>query len=780
MVATNTDKEVKSIDQLLEMVSPRVSERDMEIIRQAYDVAAEAHKLQKRSSGEPYILHPLAVAGILAEMKLDVPTISAALMHDVAEDTAVTVHDIEKMFGQEVASLVDAVTKLSKHEGIKKDFTNGNGNGNGNNNGHSHGHYGNGNGNGWTPALSSNTNYKTDREVESLRKMLLGLAKDTRVVLIKLADRLHNMRTLSALKPEKQKRIAKETLDIYAPLANRLGIWEWKQELEDLGFRYAEVQMYQYLERVLQMGSEERMAYIQMCTETLQRELAKVGITNIEIKGRIKQLYSLWRKMQRKNTSVDLIRDAQAIRVVVNDDDDDNAIKACYIILGRVHQIWRPIPGEFDDYISVPKDNQYRSLHTAVVTDDGNTLEVQIRTQKMNKAAEFGIAAHWLYKDQGNVSAAYMQQIEILRQAISALGNDNNDAQAFVDAMKIEHLEENIYCFTPKGKSIEMPLGSTVLDFAYHVHTDVGHACRGAKVNGMMMPLTHKLAMGDQVEIINRNDARPSRDWLHDPDYLYTLSAKNKVRAWFRRQDRGQNIVSGREIIERELHRLSVDHWLSVEELYALYHKEIDNFEDFLERVGYGQITSGSISGRVLEEERRRERAPMNPLMRLMRPRSRQIKGGWVVGGAHNIAVHTAPCCSPQPGDAVVGYISVTDGIRLHRRDCDNLRGMENERMIPVHYEGEIETYEVHFEIAAADRTGLLADLTQIISHEHINILGCNLNRKDAANGVISIYLSVELPRADLVTNVINKLNKVKHVFDVRRINPSNSWRWAG
>jgi RelA/SpoT family (p)ppGpp synthetase len=536
----------------------------------------------------------------------------------------------------------------------------------------------------------------------------------------------------------------------------------------------------------------------------------------------------LWRKMQRKGTSIDMIRDAQAIRVIINDDefmaqeesakphaqtdeeDDDMpldqlvsrlneevalerdqkanakkkdqlireqdrrnpAVQDCYRVLGIVHSIWTPLPGEFDDYISVPKDNQYRSLHTAVITDDGTTLEVQIRSRSMHKAAEFGIAAHWLYKDQGDLSADYMKQIEVLRDAIKALGNENDDATTFMDAMKAEHFKDNIYCFTPLGKLIEMPNGATALDFAYHVHTEVGHKCRGAKIDGAIAPLTAKLKTGEQVEIITRSNATPSRDWIHDPEYLYTASAKAKVKAWFRKQERGSNIMSGREIIERELRRLSVDSWLKVDDIFAFYKSETDDLDEFLEQVGYGHITTGSIAGRVLEEERRREKAKQtgNPLLNLIRPRVQSKKGGWVVAGAHGVLVTQASCCNPQPGDNVIGYVSITGGVKIHKRDCDNLRGMESDRMLDVTFEGQVETYPVQFEVTAAERTGLLAELTAILSHEHINILGCNIDNRDAASGVVYIYLNGELPKPELITGIISRLAKVKHVFEVKRV----------
>ena len=832
-------QEVKSLPELLGLLRPRCSDHELDLVRRAYVTAESAHNQQKRSSGEPYIQHPLAVAGILAHVRLDAPTIAAALMHDVAEDTAVSLVEIEARFGNEISTLIDAVTKLSKHEGIKQEFTN-------NSNGVAHtlngtngtGINGNGvNGNGTKPAngkavelpTPAATNYRTDREAESLRKMLMGLASDTRVVLIKLADRLHNMRTLSALKPEKQRRIARETLDLFAPLANRLGIWEWKQELEDLGFRYAEPSTYAYLSRLVEVGAAERDARVRAYIKRLQKELDENGITGVEITGRAKQIYSIWKKMQRKGASFDQIRDAQALRVIINDndfvaaeeaaekhathqtEDEDNlppdqimsrlkeeadqekeqkhkkqnvwekdrrnpGVQDCYRVLGIVHSMWMPMPGEFDDYISVPKDNQYRSLHTAVITDDGQTLEVQIRTRSMHKAAEFGIASHWLYKDNGKFTKDYMRQIEVLREAIRSLGSESDDAKSFLDAMKRDQLKDNIYCFTPMGKLIELPNGSTALDFAYHVHTEVGNKCRGAKVNGMMVALTHKLTSGEQVEIITRSNASPSRDWVHDPEYLYTASARNKVKSWFRKQDKSHNIGGGKELIERELQRLSVSHVMKLEDVFALYTNEADNLDEFLEKVGYGQITAGSVSGRILEEERRREREKEksgNPLLNLIRPPKSAInkKGGWVVAGAHGIHATPSSCCNPQPGDDILGYVAITGGVRIHKRDCDNIRSMDPERLIEVKYEGAVETYPVQFLVTAAERSGLLAELTTVLSNEHINILGCNINNDEAdESGLVHISLWGELPKPDLVSGIIVRLGKVKHVFEVKRV----------
>lgn len=814
---------VRSLDELLSLMAPRSSSEECALVERAYRLAEAAHINQKRSTGEPYITHPLAVAGILARTKLDAPTIAAALLHDVAEDTSVTLDVIREQFGDEIAGLVNAVTKLSKREGIKREFTIGESAG------------------AAKDDTSETFNYRTERDAESLRKMMLGLAEDVRVVLIKLADRLHNMHTLDALSPEKQRRIARETLDIYAPLANRLGIWEWKTQLEDLGFRYAEPDQYAYLTRMIEAGAAERERRVRRYIERLRQALAEVGIGDVEITGRAKQIYSIWRKMQRKNTSFDQINDSQAIRVIIEDgseaygepeataqsadapaaDLDEEgeinvdqvvselqkeaqqdraaknrerklaererlmnqpAVQTCYIALGVVHRLWKPIPGEFDDYIAVPKDNRYQSLHTAVITEDGKTLEVQIRTRSMHRAAEYGVAAHWLYKDSIQLDSAYQKHIEQLREAIKSIGNETDDATSFVDALKTDQLQQDtIFCFTPKGKLIELPAGSTIIDFAYRIHTDIGDHCRGGKVNGRLEPLTYKLKNGDQVEVITRPNATPSRDWLHDPSYIATNAARAKVRQWFRRQDRAQNIEAGREMIEREFKRLGVSNWMKLGDVYRLFKVDPGKEEDFLEKVGYGTITLMSVTSRIIEEERRRERekqerkAGLTSLVPLLRPRRNgngEAKGGqYVVAGVHGMLCTPAHCCNPLPGDPVIGYITRGHGVKVHKRDCRNIINAEQERLIDVTYVGSPdESYPVQFMVTAAERTGLLAELTQILAENKINITDVSIAKRDLQRGEVKVWLKAELSNANQVAPLMNRLKQVRNVFEVNRL----------
>ena len=819
---------VTSLEDLLRLMQPRCSSDDLTLIERAYALADAAHKTQKRSSGEPYITHPLAVAGILAETKLDAPTIAAALLHDVAEDTQVTLDDIRAQFGSEIASLVDAVTKLSKRESITKEFT-ANGTSNSND----------------KRQPSETFNYRTDRDAESLRKMMLGLVKDVRVVLIKLADRLHNMRTLGAMPPEKQRRIARETLDIYAPLANRLGIWEWKQELEDLGFRYSDPEQYAHLLKMVEAGAAERDRRVRRYITLLRDSLDEAHIKDVEITGRAKQIYSIWRKMQRKNTSFDQINDSQAIRVIIEDGSDEiefetpepiilgapesavtpateedageinveqvaselnamaredraaqerarrlaekaklmaqPAVQNCYIALGIVHRLWKPIPGEFDDYIAVPKDNRYQSLHTAVITDDGKTLEVQIRTRSMHRAAEFGVAAHWLYKDTAQVSGEYQKHIEQLREAIKAIGSDAEDATDFVDALKTDQFTATVFCFTPKGKLIELPAGSTILDFAYRIHSDIGDHCRGGKVNGAMLPLTYKLQNGDQVEVITRPNATPSRDWLHDPAYVATNAARSKIRQWFRKQDRQQNIAAGKDIVEREIKRLNVSDWMKLDDVYRLYKVEEGKENDFLEKVGYGTITVPGIAARIQEEERRREKERKERLQGLtnllpgLRAKQTETKppkkGEFIVAGVHGMHCEVAQCCQPIPGEPVIGYISRGQGVKVHRRDCKNVQNAETERLIEVTYVGASnETYPVQFLVVAAERTGLLADLTRVLAENRINITDIGIAKRDLRTGEVIVHMKTELSPTQQISTVMNRLKQVNNVFEVNRI----------
>jgi len=778
------DCEVDTIEAVLDLVSSRLTTADCDLILRAYRLAEIAHAPQKRSTGEPYITHPVAVAGILACHNLDAPTIAAALLHDTVEDTSITLDDVRKEFGDEVAALVDAVTKLKKREG-------------------------------------ESLQYRTDREAESLRKMMLGVANDIRVVLIKLADRLHNMRTLEALPPEKRRRIARETLEIFAPLANRLGIWEWKQQLEELGFRYAEPEQYSYISQMLEQSSAEREAALQRIINTVRESLAELGIHNPEITGRTKQIFSIWRKMQRKDRSFDQIMDVRAIRVIIEDGTQDAAraeetapvnnntpveeivqqltaeakkdrerppaersrtaqslaVQQCYIALGVIHRLWTPIRGEFDDYIARPKDNHYQSLHTAVMADDGKTLEVQIRTRSMHRAAEFGIAAHWIYKEQSDISRDYQGYLDGVREAIKSLSLAEEDPTAFVSALKQDTApKDTIFCFTPKGKALEMPVGATVLDFAYHIHTDLGNHCRGAKVNGVFEPLTRKLKNGDQVEVITRGNATPSRDWLHDSAYVVTASARGKIKQWFRKLDRDQNVAGGRELVEKELKRLGTS--LKLPDVLALYKVGEGHEDEFFEKVGAGVLSTDGIIARVEEEGRRRdkerEQEPMGFLGSIANLRSRkniERKSGWHVIGAYDIMGIPSSCCNPVPGDDVVGYVTRGQGIKVHRRDCKNLQNVETERMMEMSFSqaGE-DVYPVQFVVTAAERPGLLSEVSSVFSEQRINLVDFGIVERDQKQGTVDLFFTAEVARTNEVGMLLNRMKLVKNVFDTRRV----------
>jgi RelA/SpoT family (p)ppGpp synthetase len=507
-----------SWDSLLQELPKTYTQADVDMVRRAYLLAEASHAAQQRKSGEPYIVHPLAVASILAELRLDAKTIAAALLHDAAEDAGVEIPDLAEEFGPEVASMVDSVTKLvavSEMARLPED--------------------------------------SRDPKIESLRKMLLAMVGDVRVVLIKLADRLHNMRTMSYMSPEQQRRISRETLDIYAPLAGVLGIYQVKWELEDLAFRYLEPEIYAQMKRSLSQRRGEREAYVEQVIETLHSELTRHGV-QATIAGRPKHIYSIWRKMKRKGVTFDQIYDRQGIRVIVPEVGD------CYGALGVVHTLWRPIPGEFDDYIANPKENQYQSLHTAVIGPSGQPLEVQIRTPEMDRIAEIGIAAHWRYKTQTPRDEVYERKISWLRSVVDWQSQEQAGGSDFLATVKDDLFRDRVYVFTPKGEAIDLPAGSTPIDFAYRIHTEVGHRCRGAKVNGKLVNLDYQLQTGDQVEILTAKRGGPSRDWLNQHlHFVYTSRARGKIRQWFRDQDREENIAAGRELLQRELDRLGID-----------------------------------------------------------------------------------------------------------------------------------------------------------------------------------------------------------------------------
>jgi GTP pyrophosphokinase len=699
------------------------------VILRACHTAIRAHEGQRRASGEPYVQHSLAVAAILAGLGLDHETVTAALLHDVAEDTGVAQDQIRKDFGETVARLVDGVTKMKLIQAYK----------------------------------SLPEHDKQERvQAENLRKMLLAMAEDIRVVLIKLADRTHNMRTLSALPAEKQKRIARETLEIYAPLANRLGIWQLKWELEDLAFRYLEPDLYERIVGALAEQRDERERQIADFIAVLRGELAKAGL-NADLSGRSKHIYSIWRKMARKNIELHQVRDVRGVRVLVD------TVQDCYKALGVVHGLWQYIPGEFDDYIATPKENDYRSIHTAVIGPDGLTFEIQIRTHEMHKQNELGVAAHWRYKEGGREDPALNRRVAWLRQLLE-WKDELVDAGEFVDRFRTELFEDRIYVFTPKGKVIDLPKGATPLDFAYLIHTEIGHRCRGAKVDGHMVPLTYSLNTGEQVEILTVKESAPSRDWLNPHlGYLKTARARAKVQHWFRLQDRDKNIAAGRAMLEKDLRRLG---------LFNV------NQEKLAEKLGYssGDDMFVSISHNELKSARYLQVAQnlaesrpgvVESGVARRPPAERAGTGGFQVLGVGNLLSHVAHCCRPVPGDDIRGYITIGRGVSVHRRDCPNILRYSTrcpERVIEVEWEARTQrTFPVDVQIRAFDRKGLLNDVTAIVVNEGINVTAIN-TLAGKRDHVIGVALGLEVPDIDTLNRLLTKIGQLPNVLSVNRV----------
>lgn len=724
IAGTGNSKPPEVLQHMLESIKEPAQRQ---VVEKAIALAEKAHEGQQRRSGEPYFSHALAVAAILRELNLDHETLAAAILHDVVEDTPVTVEEIARDFGPVIARLVDGVTKMDRIGEYRE--------------------------------LASDSREQV--QAESLRKLLLAMAEDVRVVLIKLADRLHNMRTLGHLDPDRQKRIAQETMEIYAPLANRLGIWQVKWELEDLSLRYLEPLAYREIANQLNETREDREQYIRRVIELLMGELEKAGI-KAQVTGRPKHINSIWRKMQRKHLDFSQIFDMRAVRVIVEEEKD------CYAALGIVHGQWRHIPKEFDDYIANPKENLYRSLHTAVIGPEGRTLEIQIRTREMHRHAELGVAAHWRYKEGVGFDPGYEGKIAWLRQLLE-WKDEESTADDFVDRFKSEAFQERVYVLTPQGRIIDLPLGSTPLDFAYAVHTEVGHRCRGAKVDGRIVTLTYELKNGDQVEILTTRQGGPSRDWLNTHQgYLKTSRARSRVRAWFKRQDHEKNVSAGRAILEREMNRLGIQN-LSIDTLVQRYrHKDVDELHA---AIGRGDITTGQlataiseiISGPgVLESKRRR------PVPR----KTSTTAEGFSIQGVGNLMTSTARCCRPVPNDPIVGYITRGRGVTIHRRDCGNvlrLEGDDRDRLIEVEWgAASSEGYLVDIAVEAYDRAGLLRDITALLADEKIHLNGMH-TVTDERDGMARMTLTVEISDVSQLSRVLTRIGQLPNVVEARR-----------
>jgi guanosine-3',5'-bis(diphosphate) 3'-pyrophosphohydrolase len=736
------------INHLIKSLPETYSLADRERIIHAYDFAEVAHSGQKRISGEPYITHCQAVASILSDMHVPPAVIIAGLLHDTVEDTSVTIEDLQREFGEEVAKLVDGVTKLTNLPMVSRDDMHENGL------------------KGLSPINGSDIEVeddeitirsrKRDLATETLRKTFLAMGDDIRVVLIKLADRLHNMRTLGAMPEQKRKRISRETLEIFAPLANRLGIWQMKSELEDLSFRYVDPEKYEEIAEKLSDSKPDREVEIISIEEHLKKILDNAGIT-AEISGRRKHIYSIYRKMSEKGREFENVMDLRGVRLIVAD------IPTCYSALGIIHTHWRPIPQEFDDYIAAPKDNFYQSLHTAVIYDDGKPLEVQIRTPEMHQNSELGIAAHWRYKEKGARSDQYDRQVTWLRKVME-WRQDVEDAQEFVDGMKSDVFEERVYIFTPHGDIIDMPADSTPIDFAYHVHTEIGNRCRGAKVNGKLVTLDYTLKTGDRVEILTSKQGGPSRDWLNpNLGLVRTQRARSKIKAWFKKQDRDINLTQGKQIYEKEIHRLGITNFSLDDLLTSL---DLKSPDDLYEALGCGDLTIGRVVNKFSEIQKEKE-----PLLEI-RPTDIKstITTEVTVLGLKGLLTTFAKCCNPAPGDEIVGYITRGRGATIHRRDCPNiLRMTENERIVKVVWGEAQKTFPINIEIKAYDRQGLMGDISSILSLESINVLDIHLK---VTHNLATITLILEIRDIAQLSRVLTRIESLPNVMEAHRIKP--------
>jgi GTP diphosphokinase / guanosine-3',5'-bis(diphosphate) 3'-diphosphatase len=741
------------IENLLEALPENYSVVDRDLILRAYRFAEQAHQGQKRASGEPYITHCLAVAAILAEMRVPPVVVIAGLLHDTVEDTTVTLDLIRREFGDEVAKLVDGVTKLTNLPRVSRDDQ------------HAE-----------TveildeervdqrgrpipdaPLIEQNVkSRKRDLTSETLRKTFLAMGEDVRVVLIKLADRMHNMRTLGYMPDQKRRRIAQETLDIFAPLANRLGIWQIKWELEDLAFRYVNPEKYKEIAENLAERRTDRERQIKQIIQHLYDILTQAGI-NVEISGRPKHIYSIFRKMAEKGKSFENVRDLRGVRLIVPD------ILSCYAALGVIHTHWRPIQHEFDDYIAGPKDNFYQSLHTAVIYDDGKPLEIQIRTPEMDQNAEYGIAAHWRYKEGMPRDLEYEQRVNWLRRLMD-WRQDVEDAQEFVDGMKTDVFQDRVYVFTPKGDIIDLPAGSTPIDFAYHVHTEIGHRCRGAKVNGKLVTLDYALKTGDQVEILTAKQGGPSRDWLNtNLGLVVTQRARSKIKQWFKLQDREQNLAQGKLILDREFKRLGIN----VDFDQLLRDLDFKSGEDLYVALGCGDISIGRIINKLMEEDKEEIDALLSTKTSIeSKPSSDTI----TVLGLKGILTTIAHCCNPVPGDPIIGYITRGRGATIHRQDCPNiLRLKEHERIVKVTWGEPQKTYPVSVQVKAYDRQGLMVDVSNILTNEGINILDVNVK---VNHNLAAINLIVEVGDIAQLSRVLSKIENLPNVMEAHRLHP--------
>jgi GTP diphosphokinase / guanosine-3',5'-bis(diphosphate) 3'-diphosphatase len=728
------NEQVLTAEQVIENASGYLSAKDVEFVQRAYEFAREAHKEQYRKSGEPYIIHPIQVAGILVDLKMDPATIAAGFLHDVVEDTNVTKEDLLKEFGSEVSMLVDGVTKLGK---IK---------------------------------------YKSQEEqqAENHRKMFMAMAQDIRVILIKLADRLHNMRTLKHLPLEKQRRIANETLEIFAPLAHRFGISKIKWELEDTALRYLNPQQYYRIVNLMKKKRAEREQYLEEVIEEVRERLNEVSIKG-EISGRPKHIYSIYRKMVMQNKQFNEIYDLLAVRIIVN------SIKDCYAVLGIIHTCWKPMPGRFKDYIAMPKPNMYQSLHTTVIGPKGEPLEVQIRTFEMHQIAEFGIAAHWAYKEGKSVKPnSFEEKLSWFREILE-WQNDATNAEEFMETLKMDLFSDMVFVFTPKGDVIELPSGSVPIDFAYRIHSEIGNKTIGAKVNGKMVPLDYKLKTGDIVEILtSKHSYGPSQDWLK---LAQTSHAKNKIRQFFKKQRREENIEKGKELVEKEIRNLDFDikEVLTPENVKRVAEKfNFSNEEDMYAAVGYNGITAAQIAHRLtdkwrkqrdLEEQQKKLAEAVHEVKNIAAGKKRDF--GVRVQGVDNLLIRLSRCCNPVPGDEIIGFITKGRGVSVHRADCPNVLSEEMEdRLIPVEWESDAKAnreYNVEIEIFGFDRRGLLNEVLQAVNETKTDISAVS-GRSDHRNKIATIHMAISIHNLSHLQKVVERIKQIPDIYSVQRM----------